>query len=68
MLPIGDIISNGLGFLKELFGWKREDAARQNAPEMKAAAKGSTDQDLKDSAAKAIADHNAEEIARRLSE
>jgi len=64
---IGELISNGLGFLKELFGWKREEANRQNTPEMQANAKSGQDAQVVDDARKTVAKGDADDIRRGLS-
>jgi hypothetical protein len=48
------------------FGFKREQAVRTNAPEMKARAEGQTDQSIRDESAKVIAEQDAEAMRRRL--
>lgn len=67
MIPVGEIISNGLGFLKELFGWKREQAARENTPEMQGNAKAGQDAKVVDEARDAVAEGDTEAIRKGLS-
>ncbi|HEX2099179.1 MAG TPA: hypothetical protein VHF69_00865 [Candidatus Synoicihabitans sp.] len=56
-----DIIASLLGIAR-----KRNDAAQ--APEMKAAARGKTDAEIKGSAGNAVAKRDLNEIRKRLSE
>ena len=67
MIPIGDIISNAFGAVKEIFGWKREEAQRQNTPEMQANAKAAQDAKVVDDARAAAAKADLEETRRKLS-
>lgn len=53
--------------IANFFGFARDRQQLANSPEMQAAKQGQTDQELKDSAAKAIATQDADEIRRRLS-
>jgi hypothetical protein len=53
--------------IASIFGFARERQQLANAPEVQAAEKGKTDQELKDSAAKAIAEQDSAEVRRRLS-
>ena len=64
---IAELINNGLGFLKELFGWKREEANRQNTPEMQGNAKAAQDAQTVDDARKAVIKGDVDEIRGRLS-
>lgn len=50
------------------FGYKKEQAVRENSPEMRAAQAGRTDQEIKDGAAKAIAGQDIEKIRKELAE
>lgn len=50
-----------------LFGFAKDRQQLANSPEMQAAKRGQTDTELKDSAAKAVAEQDVDEIRRRLS-
>lgn len=67
MIPIGQMLSNGLGFLKELMGFKREQAARQNSPEMQGNKKAATDAKTVDEARRDVAEGDTEAIRKGLS-
>lgn len=67
MIPVLDIISNGLGALKEFFGWRREKAVLENTPEMQANAKADQDAQAADAARQAVAEGDADEIRKGLS-
>lgn len=67
MIPIADIISNGLGFLSSFFGLKRDRETRANAPEMKDGAKAAQDAAVVDESRKAVTKADADEIRRKLS-
>lgn len=66
-MGIIDLISNALGALKEFFGYKREQAVRENTPEMQAAAKGAQDAKVVDQARKDVAEGDTDAIRRGLS-
>lgn len=63
-----EALSNFFGAVKEFFGFRREQAIRENTPEMQAAAKGAQDQTVKDGAAKAIANQDIEQLRKNLAE
>lgn len=67
MIPIGDMVSNGLGFLKELFGWKREDANRKNAPDIKQSEEAKSDSGQIDEARTEVQKGDADTIRKELS-
>ncbi len=67
MIPFADILSNGLGLLKELFGYKREQANRVNTPEQQANAKAAQDAATTDQAREAVAKGDTDAIQRGLS-
>lgn len=67
MIPLSQIISNGLGFLKELMGFKREQANRENTPEMQANAKSEQDAKTADAARKTVANGSTDDIRQGLS-
>ena len=61
-------IANGLKAIAAIFGYAQQRDAEQNSATMQANAAAKTEQTMKDAAAKAIAERNAEEIRRRLAE
>ena len=61
-------IGNFFKSLAAVFGYAQQRDYEKNAPEMKAAAAGRTDQQIKDDAAKAIADGNTAEIEKGIAE
>jgi hypothetical protein len=63
-----ELLSNAFAALKEAFGFKREQAVRENTPEMQAAAKGSKDQEIKDTASKALAAKDEKTIRNILAD
>lgn len=67
MIPIVDMISNGFGAVKEFFGWKREQANRENTPEMQANAKSGQDAAVVDQANKEVAEGDEDAIRKGLS-
>lgn len=62
------MVKAALQFLANLLGFAGKRQELVNSPEMQAAKKGGTDQELKDSAADAIAKKDADEMRRRLAE
>lgn len=67
MIPIGDIISNGLSAVAEFFGWKREKANRENTPEMQQNAKGAQDAATVDQGRKDATGQDLNKLRRDLS-
>jgi uncharacterized protein (DUF2141 family) len=61
------LISNAFGAVKEFFGFRREESNRQNAPEMKAAAKAAQDAKTVDESRAAVKRADVDEIRRDLS-
>ena len=61
-------IAAGLKAIAAIFGYAQQRDAEKNSAAMQANAAAKTEQTMKDAAAKAIADRNAEEIRRRLAE
>jgi len=66
-MAIAELISNGLGAIKEFFGYRREQAGRENTPEMQANAKAAGDAKAADEARKAVAAGDADRIRKGLS-
>lgn len=64
---IGELISNALGAVKELFGWKREQGARENTPEMQGNAKAAADAKTAADARDAVKKGDADDIRGKLS-
>lgn len=67
MVPIGEMISNALGAVKEYFGWARERQALNNNPEMQANAKSEQDAKAADEARKKVAEGDTNTIREGLS-
>jgi hypothetical protein len=54
--------------IASVFTWKSKRLDLDNSPEMQARAKGETDQQVKDGAAKSIADGDLDQIRKDLAE
>lgn len=67
MIPVGEIISNGLGFLKALFTWKSEDANRKNAPDIKQSEEAKSDSAIIDESRKEVQAQDADALRKELS-
>lgn len=67
MIPIGDIISNGLSAVAEFFGWRREKASRENTEEMQQNAKGAQDAAAADQGRKDATGGDLDKVRRDLS-
>lgn len=67
-MDILGVIKNLFGAVMEGLGFARQRAAEKNAPEIKANADAAVDQAIKDTARKAIADANLDEIRKMGSE
>jgi len=67
MIPIASIISNGLGAIKEFFGFQRVKLERSNTPEMKGNAKAERDARIVDEARKDVAEGDEDAIRKGLS-
>lgn len=61
------LLTNALGALMEIFGWKREREQRANTPEMQANARGAQDVRAVDDARAAVKKADVNDIRGRLS-
>lgn len=61
-------LGNFFGMVMEIVGLRRERAAAQNAPDMKANAAAKSDQQIKDDAAKNIATGDIDQIRKDLAQ
>lgn len=62
------LLKNLFGACMEFFGFAREKQVLNNTPQMQARATGQTDQQIKDGAAKAVAEGDVDTIRKDLAE
>lgn len=67
-MGIIEAIGNGLKAFAAFFGYQQKKLELNNAPAMQARAAGETDQQIKDGAAKAVADGDLDKIRKDLAE
>lgn len=70
MIEVGKIIEGIASIpsaVANFFGWKRDEANRQNTPEMQGNARAKDDASKVDEARKAVASEDVDEIRRKLS-